>query len=324
MNIVDTLVLKGLKGIGDGSIIKLLEFTSSQNIKNLEELAEFGIKNLPLRRTSEALENYIAKGEFRGARLATEDKLGEWGAQGITAIHCNSSQYPKRLLDLKNPPPFLFCKGNLSLLDETRAIAVVGTRNNTGKGAQITTKTVEAFHARKFVIVSGLALGIDTIAHRSALDCRAPTIAVLVDLIKISPASNTALSNEIIQNNGLLIAENIPGTPTIAALFAKRDRIQTGLSTAVFAIETSIDGGTMHAVNAAKELHRPVFVPDAIAARYSDTKLEVIQGTQYLVERGEARPYTSAQYENISEELEAIALRLRGRSASMNQKGLQI
>ena len=324
MNIVDALVLKKLKGVGDGSMTKLLEFTSNQGINTLEDLAQIGAKNLPLRRLPNSLEEFITAGEFDIARLAIEGELKDWSAQGITAIHRNEKQYPKQLLELQDPPPFLFCKGNLSLLDDTRAIAVVGTRNNSDKGAVIATKTVEAFYTRKFTIVSGLAIGIDAIAHRAALDCGAPTIAVLVDLLKVSPARNKALADEILQKNGLLITENRPGTPTIAALFAKRDRIQAGLSTAVFAIETSRDGGTMHAVRAAGKMHRPVFVPDAIAARYNDITLEVIQGTQYLIERGEARPYTSAFYESISEELVGISQRLKTAGTSEIQEGLPL
>jgi DNA processing protein len=310
MNIVDALVLKSLKGVGDSSLIKLLEFTGNKGIYSLEELSKVGVENLPLRKVPGVLKEFLSSGEFEVERIHTKDELCAWNTQGIKVMYIDSEKYPKQILDLENPPPFLFCKGNLSLLKNTRTIAVVGTRNNTPKGAIITTKTVEEFYNRKFVIVSGLALGIDTIAHKAALKFGAPTVAVLVDLSKIAPAANKDLAEQILQNDGLLIAENKPGTPTVAGLFAKRDRIQSGLSTAVFAIETSKNGGTMNAVRAADKIRRPIFVPDAVAARYKDFSLDVIQGTQYLIEKGVARAYTSESYKSISEELENISLRL--------------
>src|SRR5690606_2385561 len=113
---------------------------------------------------------------------------------------------------------------------------------------QIARRTVEHFVKNDFVIVSGLALGIDSVAHEATLKNLGKTIAVLVDVARISPAINRGLAHEIIESGGLLVAEHPPETRAIPAFFAKRDRIQSGLSLAVFAIETSVDGGTMHAV----------------------------------------------------------------------------
>lgn len=324
MNLVDALVLNGMEGVGDGSITKILEFTSLNRIGSLEELAEVGIHKLPLKRIPHSLDGLLKSGEFDVQRLRINDELQTWTKHGVTVIHRNSAKYPKQLLDLLAPPPFLFCKGNTSLLENTRAIAVVGTRNNSPKGAVIAEKTVKEFHNRSFVIVSGLALGIDTIAHKAALECGAPTIAVLVDVQKISPATNRGLAEEILKKDGLLIAENMPGSPTVPAFFAKRDRIQAGLATAVFAIETSKDGGTMFAVKAAREMRRPVFVPDSIAAKYNDLSLDVIQGTQYLVESGQARPYTNLLYDRITEELEHISQRLSSVDIREAQVGLEL
>jgi len=310
MNLVDALVLKNLKGVGDVTVTKLMDYACSNGISTLEDLAAAGSSNLPLSRPPDNLIQFINSGFFDDTRHEIQESLARWDQEGITTLHKYSPKYPIRLLELSDPPPFLFCKGNLDLLENSKAIAVVGTRNNTSKGKVITEKTVQAFHRFQFVIVSGLALGIDTIAHKSALECGAPTVAVLVDLAKVSPSQNKGLANEILNNGGLLVAENQPDTPTIAALFAKRDRIQAGLSTSTFAIETSKGGGTMHAVKAAGKLSRPVFVPDPIAARYSDLSEEAIQGTQYLIENGLARAYTSHSYESISNELQGVANRI--------------
>lgn len=324
MNLVDALVLKGLRGVGDGTVTKLLEFSKNNSISRLDELARISVQNLPLKTVPVTLRELLSKGEFAVERSAIEDDLETWAEQEVTVIHIGSAQYPNHLLEVENPPPFLFCKGDVSLLQHTLAIAVVGTRKNTSKGAKITTKTVEAFKERGFVIVSGLALGIDSIAHRAALDFGAPTIAVLVDLSKISPSTNRGLAEEILQQGGLLVAENPPGTPTIAAFFAKRDRIQAGLSTAVFAIETSKDGGTMHAVKAAEKMKRPVFVPDVVAAKYQDLGLKAIEGTQYLAEKSKARMYTGESYESITNELIDISNRFTLLPVAGKQIGLPL
>ena len=324
MNLVDALVLKGIQGVGDGSITKILDFTSRNNINSLEELAKFGIQNLPLTKISLSLREFLLAGQYECERLKTKEDLQTWTELGITVTHRSNSKYPRHLLDLMHPPPFLFCRGNISLLEDTRAIAVVGTRNNSTKGAVITQKTIKEFHKRNFIIVSGLALGIDSLAHKAALECGAPTIAVLVDVLNIYPLKNQVLADEILKNDGLLLSENIPGTSTIAALFAKRDRIQAGLSSAVFAIETSMVGGTMFAVRAAREMGRPVFVPDAKAAKYNDLSLDVIQGTQYLAENGEARAYSNILYDKITEELESISHKLKSFGLNEAQEELHL
>ena len=316
------LVLRSLKGVGDSSILKLLKLASQQSINSLEGLVSHGIGNLPFKKTPPSLTEFLSTGEFEVARLSVEDDLRNWASQDISVISINDPQYPKRLLKLVDPPPFLYYKGNVNLLSNPKAIAVVGTRHNSPLGAIITERTVKQFHSYSFCVVSGLALGIDSIAHRAALDCGAPTVAVLVDLMKISPSTNKNLAEEIFQKGGLLVAENQPGTPTIGPLFAKRDRIQAGLSTSVFAIETSKDGGTMHAVRAAGKMSRPVFVPDPIAAKYGDLTAKVIEGTQFLIESKIARPYTSGSYDQISEELAEIALSFEVSGSDESEEGL--
>ena len=307
MNPADALVLKGLSRVGDDSVARILRFASAQGLSTVEELSKIDISKLPLKTIPSALKAFFDAQDFESARTTVEKDIETWRTQSITTIILGSENYPKQLLSLDKPPPFLFCKGNLELLKHTSTIAVVGTRENTRKGEQIASKTVEEFAKRDYLIVSGLALGIDTIAHRAAIDCNAPTIAVLVDLISILPSSNRALADEIVEKGGLWVAENPPGTKAIPAFFAKRDRIQAGLSTALFAIETSIDGGTMHAVNAALSMRRPVFVPDATAAGYPDLTIRAISGTQQLINDQKAISYTRESYTKIGAQLEQIA-----------------
>src|SRR5690606_34691301 len=196
--------------------------------------------------------------EYDVLKRDCEEALLKWKAAGIDVLVYGSARYPAQLMSLNDPPVLLFCKGNCDLLETSKSIAVVGTRHNTRLGEKIAHKTVEYFSKEGFCIVSGLALGIDAVAHRAALDNKGPTIAVLVDLLSIAPASHRDLADDIFRQSGLLVSENPPGTKVIPGLFAKRDRIQAGLALAVFAIETAVDGGTMHAVKAANSMGRNV------------------------------------------------------------------
>ena len=310
MDLIDALVLKELKGVGDDTISSLLDFTAKNALKSLEEIAEFGPRQLPFKRVPSSLIEFLSSGDFNSSREIISGKYATWKKQGIEVLFKGGADYPVQLLEVSKPPPFLFCKGRVNLLKDTKAIAVVGTRKNTRIGEKITEKTVEEFAGRGFTVVSGLALGIDAIAHKAALKFQAPTIAVLVDLVTVSPAGNRGLADDILDNQGLLVSENPPGTNAIPAFFAKRDRIQAGLSVAVFAIETAIDGGTMHAVNASHLMGRPVFVPDASVAGYSDLSIQAIAGTQELVKNRRAIPYTRDSYTHINSELERISDRI--------------
>jgi DNA processing protein len=306
MNLVDALVLKSLPRVGDGSVINLLKFSLIQNIETLEELSEIDSSKLPLRGIPPALKKLFETGDFQTARERIQYDIKVWRTKNIKVTVLGSEEYPKQLLELDNPPPFLFYKGNSNLLKRALAVAVVGTRNNTLIGEKITIRTVEEFAKFGFPIVSGLALGIDAIAHQAAINANTPTIAVLVDLINIAPLSNRPLADEILKKGGLWVSENPPGTKIIPAFFAKRDRIQAGLSAGVFAIETAVDGGTMHAVNTALSMSRPVFVPDANAAGYPDLGIKAIAGTQQLVNENKAESYTRESYKEIRGQLEKI------------------
>jgi DNA processing protein len=307
VNPIDALVLKSLSRVGDDTVTKILRVALSRRIETLEELSKMGLQNLGLKVIPNSLRELFDSMEFNTVREPVQRQFESWRSDGIEVITLGAERYPERLLDLGKPPPFLFCKGNLNLLEKKSAIAVVGTRDNTRKGELITVRTVEEFAQRKFSIVSGLALGIDAIAHQTALDIGAPTIAVLVDLQNVSPAANRQLASDILDNEGLWVAENPPGTRIIPAFFAKRDRIQAGLSTAVFAIETSVDGGTMHAVRAALSMKRPVFVPDPKAAGYLDLEAKAISGIRHLIDSGQADAYTRESYQAIDKKLAEVA-----------------
>lgn len=303
LELIDALILKNLSGVGDDTVTKLIKFSTENKISRIEELSGLDLNTIGIRKVPKSLLDLLNESSLGDLRHEIESRVNEWKRIGITVIHLGSKSYPIQLLELQKPPPFLFCRGNVSLLSEKKAIAVIGTRENTRKGQRITEKTIEAFSNYGFSIVSGLALGIDKIAHQSALKYQAPTVAVLVDVLNISPATNRTLADDILANNGVLLAENEPGTRAIPAFFAKRDRIQAGLSASVFAIETSVTGGTMHAVNAALSMNRPVYVPNSKAAGYKDMTAKEISGIQHLLNENKAIPYTKENYASIAKQL---------------------
>ena len=311
---LDILVLHRIKGIGNKAQLDLIKCYKENNLNSLEDLLRLdSSQTATIKRAVKLLNEFFANNLYEVAKKECENDLVEWRSSGISVLAFGSSEYPIQLKSLGDPPALLFCKGNLNLLSNPKSIAVVGTRENTKLGEKIACKTVEHYSNLGFCIVSGLAHGIDSIAHRAALENNAKTIAVLVDIVNVSPPGNRELAEQILKQNGLLISENPPGTKGVPGLFVKRDRIQAGLSMAVFAIETSINGGTMHAVKTALSIKRDVYVPDAVAAGYPDLGIRAISGTQALAVEGRAKPYTRDSYDQISHALDQLATSFEAR-----------
>jgi DNA processing protein len=304
---VDVLILHRIKGIGNKSQLILIRYFNDHHLSSLDDLLCLDLSQTSIpKRPVKILNNFKENNLYESAKLKCENDIEQWRSEGITIITFGSKKYPIQLESLDDPPVLLFCKGNLNLLSVLKSITVIGTRENTIIGERITCKTVEYFSHLGFCIVSGLALGIDAIAHRAAMVNDGSTIAVLVDLINVFPLSNRDLADQIVKKNGLLISENSPGTRVVPGLFVKRDRIQAGLGMAVFAIETAVDGGTMHAVSTANSIGRNVFVPNAEAAGYSVMEIKAISGTQYLVSEGQASSYTRDSYDKIAHSLKQL------------------
>ncbi len=219
-------------------------------------------------------------------------------SQQIELITLGSPGYPERLGQIDNPPPVLYLKGSL-LPQDNLALAVVGTRQATNYGRTATSNICTELAEQGVTIVSGLAKGIDTIAHQAALQAGGRTLAVLgsgVDVIY--PSENRALAARITDpttQNGAIISEYAPGTQPEAANFPPRNRIVSGLALGVFVVESNIKGGALITVDFAVEQGRDVFgLPGSI---FNPTSA----GVNRLIRQGSARLVTSA--EEIMEEL---------------------
>jgi len=168
-----------------------------------------------------------------------------------------SSEYPKELESVDNPPHVLYCKGDITLLNGNN-IAIVGTRRPTNYGKTITEKFARELSINGFNIISGMADGVDTVAHKACLNENGKTIAVLAGGFDyIYPSINLSLSKSI-EKNGLLISEKPPHLKAMNYDFPIRNRLIAGLSKGVLITEASLKSGTMHtkeyAINYGKEL----------------------------------------------------------------------
>jgi DNA processing protein len=197
--------------------------------------------------------------------------------QNIEAIiarsaNCNSEiicfsdkHYPQLLQKIYDPPLLLFTQGNTQLLNENQ-LAIVGSRSATISGRENASKFAQQLVEHQFTITSGLALGIDAAAHRGALQAQGKTIAVVATgLDTVYPARHNRLRQEILQANGLMVSEFIPGTLPKAGHFPKRNRIISGLSAGVLVVEAEIRSGSLITARCALEQNREVYaVPGSI------------------------------------------------------------
>ena len=197
--------------------------------------------------------------------------------------------YPEILKEIPSPPKQLYWVGApIDSWLELPKVAIVGSRKASTYGQGVTTKLASELASYGVVVISGLALGIDSIAHRAALDAGGITVAVLpTGLDKIYPASHTNLAREIVAKNGTLISEHAPGAPIFKYQFATRTRIESGLADAVIVIETGIHGGSMNTARYALDQGKTVMaVPGNITSPTS-------AGTNSLIKSG-ALPITDA------------------------------
>lgn len=177
----------------------------------------------------------------------------------------DDAEYPERLKQIYDPPFVLFTQGNKKLLSEPQ-IAVVGSRGATAFGRENAFLFSKELVIKDIVVTSGLALGIDAHAHKGALSINGKTIAVVATgLDRVYPSKHKALAQDILNNNGLIVSELVPGTLPKAGFFPKRNRIISGMSYGVLVVEATIKSGSLITARCAIEQNREVFaIPSSI------------------------------------------------------------
>lgn len=191
--------------------------------------------------------------------------IADWLQQpGNHLVTLADASYPQSLLDIPNPPPLLYAKGRLALLNMP-SIAVVGSRNASPQGEKNAEEFSAALSRQGLCIVSGMALGIDGAAHQGALKTRGATIAVVgTGLDIVYPARHRHLAHQIAEH-GLIISEFALGTPSRAQNFPRRNRIISGLSQGCLVVEANLQSGSLITARLAVEQGREVFaIPGSI------------------------------------------------------------
>lgn len=225
--------------------------------------------------------------EFDDFQLA-EQELKFIEKYKIKTLFLTDKDYPQRLLNCYDSPTLLFYKGDADL-NASKIVAVVGTRTNTEYGKQFTEKLIKDLSEHSILIISGLAHGIDTIAHKTALKNNLPTVGVVGHgLDKVYPSENTNLAKEIVKENGGLLTEFFSGTKPDKHNFPLRNRIVAGLSDATVIVETSIKGGSMITAKLADAYNRDVF---AVPGRTND---KASSGCNHLIKYNKAILLTDA------------------------------
>ena len=209
-----------------------------------------------------------------------EHELEKHLAHGITILRYTDDAYPARLAEIYDYPPLLFIRGEISETD-TNCVAVVGTRQASVYGKQVAEELVTDLARAGVTVVSGLARGIDTAAHRAAIKAGGRTLAVMASgLDVIYPAENTELARNHIVKQGALVSEYPLGVRPRTEYFPRRNRIMSGLCLAVLVIEAGTSSGALITASMAAEQGRDVFaVPGNIFSPAS-------QGTNALIQDG--------------------------------------
>lgn len=199
-------------------------------------------------------------------------------------IEYASKWYPERLKNIERPPSRLYVLGNVEILNEI-GIAVVGSRTNTQYGEKMCKKFVRALVEYNINIISGLAFGIDSIAHKTCLKNSGKTIAVLPSgLENICSATNKILINEIIENGGAVISEYDNNTKADYNKFLERNRIVAGLGIGTLVVEAGYRSGTSVTARFTRQNEKPVFcIPSSLENMKGKTTNELIQKGAKLV-----------------------------------------
>jgi DNA processing protein len=240
------------------------------------DLAEAGLGSKLIERVIQAREN-----------VDLDRVWAKIESQGIQILTWEDEAYPSRLKEIDQPPPVLYIRGEY-LPDDLFAVAIVGTRRVTPYGRQVTEEISSFLAANGITVISGLARGVDAIAHQTALRAGGRTIGVLGSGVdKIYPPEHRAMAEQMMER-GAIISDYAPGTPPDASNFPPRNRIISGLSLAVVVIEAGETSGALITAEFAAEQGREVFaVPGSILAPQS-------KGTNKLIQNG-ALPLLTAK-----------------------------
>ncbi len=264
------LRLSLIQGLGGESFRKLLSaFGGPEQILDASRSALARV-------VSGKIADAILDAELHGDPAAVETWLADINNHVVTLA---DAEYPQALLQTPDPPPLIYVKGRLDLLNQP-AIAIVGSRNATAQGNLTAESFATALSNAGLAVVSGLALGIDAAAHRGGLAGLSSTVAVVgTGLDKVYPARNRDLAHAIVEK-GAIVSEFPLGTPPLAANFPRRNRIISGMTRGCLVVEAAMSSGSLITARIANELGKDVFaIPGSIHSTLS-------KGCHVLIKQG--------------------------------------
>lgn len=311
--LTDLFLLLSTDGIGPGKIRNLLaKFRSTKNILSADYQSLMNVEGIS---TNLAKRIRKASHERNESEKFTEKELKKLEKLGGKIITIWDQEYPSILKKIYDPPILFYILGEFAESDQY-SIAIVGTRQPTNYGKVHAEKISMDLAKQGITIISGMARGIDSIAHNSAIKSGGRTIAVIGSgLDVIYPAENRKLFEKITET-GVVVSEFTLGTKPDAQNFPRRNRIISGLSLGVIVIETATSGGAMQTAAFALDQNREVFaLPGNVGARLSE-------GTNLLIQKSEAELITSA--EDVINELELKLKPVLGKNIPKQQVDLSL
>lgn len=231
------------KGIGPAKLLKFLDENNFDPVLIKKNFQKFITKDYDIDMILDKATNEIRESE----------------KYGINLITIMDKKFPRKLYKFNSPILYLYYKGNINLINE-RSIGIVGTREPQSKTVSNIEQFVSMFKDEKIVTISGLAIGVDSIAHKNSLKNSIPTLAVLPsDLKNIQPTKNTELADTILRSGGCLVSEYPIGTQINNYNYAQRNRIQSALSDVLIVPEAGEKSGTMITINYSLKNGKPIF-----------------------------------------------------------------
>ncbi|QMV50200.1 DNA-protecting protein DprA [Ewingella americana] len=276
------LRLSAVKRLDAASICQIVDAFIDDGMCDAKSLSSYGL-------SEEQIQSFF---NIESQRIFTA--LDWLEAESHHLITLQDAHYPLMLKHISSAPPVLFVKGQLPVL-ATPQLAMVGSRHYSDYGEQWAQYFAAGLVSSGFTITSGLALGIDGISHRAALEAGGKTIAVLGSgLMKIHPRSHLGLADRILESGGALVSELWPDTPAMPANFPRRNRIISGMSAGVLVVEASLRSGSLITARYALEQDRDVFaLPGPLENATS-------VGTHWLIKQG---AYLVTEPNDIAEQI---------------------
>lgn len=234
------------------------------------------------------------------AFIKTRKIIEKSDQNGIKLISYYDDDFPLELRSMRDKPIMLSARGNFKEINNLVGIAIVGSRIPTKEGEEFAEYLGKYFGEKGYNIVSGLAAGCDTAAHRGCLKGKGFTVALLPHGLHMTyPRKNRQLAEEIVDNGGVLLSEYTFGTGVSGRYFTERDRLQAGLSKATIAIQFEDGGSTIHAINGTIEGDKSLAVVD-----FNNLDTQVVTGNKRLLTEGKAFALTRNNVEEFEKTIQ--------------------